>query len=156
MWTIQAVFASLLTLQFLVIVLHDWVDIPGWTHGAQVQQVIGRRKLWIATAINAIFPGTAVGFAIYFWSRPVPGFVANYWTLYCAITLASAIFMWHVPYFFGAPERTRREYSRMYDGTRYLLPARRDNPRPNLLHLGFHLLFVVNFCLALAVRFRTA
>jgi hypothetical protein len=153
--TIQTAFACLLTMQFLVIVLHDWVDIPGWTHGSQVQQVVGRRKLAIATAINAIFPGLAVGFAVYFWRRPIPGFVANYWMLYCAVTLASAIFMWYVPYFFGAPESTRRDYSAMYAGTRYVLPPRKDNPRPNLLHLYFHRLFVLNLCLALMVRFRT-
>jgi hypothetical protein len=40
-------------------------------------------------------------------------------------------------------------------GTRHLLPSQRDNPRPNLLHLYFHALFVVNFCLALMVRFQT-
>jgi len=47
--TIQALFAYLITLQFAVVVAHDWIDVPGWTHGTQVQLVVGRRKLWIAT-----------------------------------------------------------------------------------------------------------
>src|SRR5215468_9256191 len=110
-------FACLLTLQLLAVVTHDWLDIPGWTHGAQVQAVVGRRKLWIATLINAIFPATAVAFAFYFWDRAKPGFVSSYWILYCAVTLLSAIFMWYLPYFFGAGEKTRDQYARMYAGT---------------------------------------
>jgi hypothetical protein len=65
------------------------------------------------------------------------------------VTLASAIAMWYVPYFFGANEEKKREYSRMYAGTRDVLPARGDNPRPNLLHICFHALFVINFLLVL-------
>ena len=42
---------------------HDLVDIPGWTHGAQVQAIVERRRLWLATLVNAIFPGLAVAFA---------------------------------------------------------------------------------------------
>jgi hypothetical protein len=145
----QAVFTFLITLQFVVVVAHDLVDIPGWTHGKQVQAVVGRRKLWAATAINAFFPGLAVGFAFYFWNRPRPGFVANYWLIYCAVTLVSAIAMWYVPYLLGTSEEKKREYARMYAGTRQVLPARGDNPRPNLLHLCFHGLFVVNFVLVL-------
>jgi hypothetical protein len=33
------------------------------------------------------------------------------------------------------------------------LPARGDNPRPNLLHLGFHALFLTTLTLACFVRF---
>ena len=28
-------------MQFLVVAAHDLLDIPGWTHGAQVRSVIG-------------------------------------------------------------------------------------------------------------------
>jgi hypothetical protein len=65
---IEAVLGCLLGLQFVVVALHDLVDIPGWTYGSRVQEVIGRRKLWLATAINSVFPGLAVAFAIYFWN----------------------------------------------------------------------------------------
>ena len=145
-------FTCLITLQFALIVSHDLVDIPGWVHGSQVQAVIGRRKVWLATLINAIFPGTAAGFAIYFWGRPKPWFVPNYWLVYCAITLLSAIAMWYIPYLRGASERQKREYGSMYAGTRHILPARGDNPRPNLFHIGLHVLFVANFCLAWGLR----
>jgi hypothetical protein len=80
----------------------------------------------------------------------------DYWVLYCAVTLASAIGMWYVPYFFGTSEERKREFSRMYAGTRQVLPSRGDNPRPNLLHLCFHVLFVVTFVLAAVLRFRGA
>src|SRR5580704_15996812 len=122
-WTakIRALFACLITLQFIVIVAHDWIDIPGCTNGTQVRSVVGRRKLWIATLINAIFPGVAVVFVFFFWNRPKPGFVATYWFIYCAVTLASAILMWYFPYFLGATEKTKRDYLRMYGGTRQVL-----------------------------------
>jgi hypothetical protein len=149
----QTLFNYLITLQFLVVVLHDWLDIPGWTHGRQVQSTIGRKQLWIATAINAIFPGLAVAFALWYWNAPKPAIVVDYWLIYCAITLGSAITMWYVPYFFGASQRKTRDYAQMYAGTRQVLPRRGDNPRPNLLHVCFHVLFVINLALAIALRF---
>jgi hypothetical protein len=119
-----AIFTFLIGLQFVVVATHDLLDIPGWTHGAQVRSVIGRRRLWLATAINSVFPGVAAGFAIWFWNRPKPGFVTDYWVIYCALTLGSAIVMWYVPYFLGANEASKRDYARMYTGTRHVLPAR--------------------------------
>ncbi|HEX2711194.1 MAG TPA: hypothetical protein VHM88_03090, partial [Candidatus Acidoferrales bacterium] len=97
-----------------------------------------------------------VAFAIYFWKRPKPWFVVDYWMVYCAVTLTSAIAMWYVPYFLGTTEERKRDYSRMYAGTRQVLPPRGDNPRPNLLHVCFHALFIINFFLVLVLRFRSA
>jgi hypothetical protein len=153
---IQTLFTCLITLQFVVVAAHDLVDIPGWTHGSQVRALVGQRKLWLATLINAIFPGVAAAFAFYFWNKPKPGFVTAYWVLYCAVTVASAIAMWYIPYFFGATDEQKRDYCRMYAGTRQVLPARGDNPRPNLLHLCFHALFMITLILALLLRFGRA
>lgn len=150
---IQNLFTFLITLQFVVVAFHDLVDIPGWTHGKQVKSIIGPRKLWAATLINAIFPGAAVAFAIRFWNQPKPKFVFNYWLIYCIVTVASAIAMWYVPYFFGTTEQRKLEYSRMYAGTLQVFPPRGENPRPNLLHVCFHILFVINCVLALTLRF---
>jgi hypothetical protein len=88
-----------------------------------------------------------------FLESPKPAYVSNYWVIYCAVALMSAIGMWYVPYVRGAREEEKEEYLRMYAGTRQILPARGDNPRPNLFHVGIHVLFVVNFCLALGLRF---
>ena len=150
----QLGFTVLITLQFLIVVLHDWLEIPGWTHSRQVQEVVGRRKLMVATIINAVFPGLAVAFAIWFWNAPRPNGVTNYWLIYCGITLGSAVMMWYVPYFFGASEQKTRDYDRMYAGTRQILPARGNHPRPNLLHICFHVLFVVNLVLAVVLRLQ--
>jgi hypothetical protein len=150
---IQTVFTFLITLQFILIVFHDLVDIPGWTHGSRVQSTVGRRKLLIATFVNAIFPGVAVAFALRFWHRAEPSLVSDYWVLYCAVTSVSAITMWYVPYLFGTTEKRAREFSQMYAGTRQVLPPRGGNPRPNLLHVCFHVLFVINLSLALVLRF---
>lgn len=74
---------------------------------------------------------------------------------YSAVTVASAMAMWYVPYFRGTTEERKRSYARMYAGTRQVLPARGDNPCPNLLHVCFHALFLINFFLALVLRFQT-
>ena len=151
---LDTLFGWLILVQFLVVVSHDWLEIPGWTHSRQVQAVIGRTKLLWATAINAIFPGLAAAFAIWFWGKSHPTYVATYWVIYCAVTLLSALGMWYLPYFRGAGEKKKLEYLQMYAGTRHIFPARGDNPRPNLLHVIFHVLFVINFGLALAIRFK--
>ncbi len=147
-------FACLIALQFLIIVSHDLIDIPGLVHGSQIQAQIGTTKVWLATLANAVFPGIAVAFALCFWSRPTPAYVSNYWIVYCSVALLSAIGMWYIPYLLGAPEKQSRQYLTMYAGTRHILPPRGNNPRPNLFHVAIHILFVVNFCLALLVRVR--
>jgi hypothetical protein len=74
--------------------------------------------------------------------------------IYCAVTVLSAIGMWYVPYLLGTDEKTCRQYTEMYAGTLQVLPARGDNPRPNVAHLCFHVLFVVNLGLSIAVGLR--
>ena len=150
----QWLLSVLLIVQFVVVASHDLIDIPGWVHGSQVKAVVGRNKFILGTLSTAIFPALAAGFAVYFWSRPKPAFVFSYWMWYCAITVISAIAMWWIPYFFGASEDTRRMYAEMYKDTRHVLPARGDNPRPNLFHLFLHVLFATMLLLALALRFR--
>jgi hypothetical protein len=146
-------FAILIVVQAAVIVAHDMVDIPGIAHGRQVRLAVGTGKFWIGTLINAVFPGIAAWYAIRFWRGPAPDYAANYWAAYCAVTVVFAITMWWLPYFFGAKDNTKRLYATMYAGTRHWLPARGDNPRPNVLHLFFHALFVLNLALACWIRF---
>jgi hypothetical protein len=153
---IQTLFTILITLQFLVVALHDWVNIPGWSHGRQVQAALGRNKILIGTLINCLFPGTAFGFAYLYWGRPKPAFVLDYWVIYCAVTVASAIGSWWIPYFLGTDEKTTQLYLQMYAGTRQVLPARGDNPRPNVLHLYFHALFLITLVLAAALKLGVA
>jgi len=154
--TLSGLFAGLISLQFALIVFHDMIDLPGWHHGSQVRAVVGRRKFWIATMINAVFPGLAFFYALRFWHAPVPGYVAAYWSIYCGVTVLSAIAMWWWPYWRGTNDDTKRMYATMYAGTKQVLPARGDNPRPNLLHLFFHALFLLNLALALWLQFSPA
>lgn len=153
MTSLLPLFAILLTLQCGLIVGHDLIDLRGWHHGSQVRAAVGTKKFWLGTLSTAVFPAIACFFALRFWHQSVPGYVANYWWIYCAITVASAIGMWWVPYFFGAKAETKRLYAAMYAGTRHWIPARGDNPRPNALHLIFHGLFLINLVLALGFRF---
>src|SRR5205809_70647 len=50
---------TLLTLQFLLIATHDFLDIPRLHYGSQVLRTIGPKKFLLATAINALFPATS-------------------------------------------------------------------------------------------------
>jgi hypothetical protein len=150
---IQTIFTVLITLQFLFMVSHDLLDIPGWTHGRQVRAALGPFKTVVGTAINCLFPGLAVAFAFCYWHRPKPGFVLDYWIIYCGITVMSAITAWWIPYFRGTDEKTTQLYLKLYAGTRQVLPARGDNPRPNVLHLYAHALFLTNLMLATILWF---
>jgi hypothetical protein len=149
---IQTAFSVLIVLQFLAVTLHDWLHIPGWTHGRQIQSQFGIGKFALITLINAIFPGIAVAFIFLYRTGPKPSFVTNYWVIYCAITVVTAVMMWWVPYFLGSDQKTKQLYQAMYAGTIHVLPARGDNPRPNLLHICFHALFLLTLCLAILLR----
>jgi|SRR5579862_5995285 len=148
----QTIFTLLVALEFLFMALHDLVDIPGWTHGRQVRAAIGPIKAVIGTLVNAIFPGLALYFAIRYWHRVPPVYVLNYWLVYSIIVVMGAIQSWWIPYFFGTDEKTKQLYAAMYAGTRQVLPAHGDNPRPNLLHLYFHALGVSTLVLAVVLR----
>jgi hypothetical protein len=153
---IQALFAALITLQFLVIAFHDWLHIPGWTHGRQVHAALGSVKMWVASLINSLFPGLAAFYALYYWHRPKPGFVLTYWIIYCTVTVFGAITAWWIPYFRGTDEKTKDLYAKMYAGTRQILPPHGENPRPNLLHLYFHALFLSTLFLSIVLRLQGA
>jgi hypothetical protein len=149
----QALLSVLLILQFIVVASHDLIDIPGWVHGSQVRAIVGRNKLVLGTLSTAIFPAIAAAFAVYFWNRAKPAYVATYWVVYCAVTVISAVAMWYIPYIWGTSEQTRRMYTQMYEGTRQVLPARGDNPRPNVFHIVLHVLFITTLVLAIIFRF---
>jgi hypothetical protein len=153
---IRTLFTVLIVLQFLVVALHDLVDVPGWTHGRKVRAALGPFKAVIGTLINGIFPGLAAGYAFYYWHKPTPAYVLNHWVIYCGIAVLGAITAWWIPYFRGTDEKTKELYSTMYAGTRQVLPPHGDNPRPNLLHLYFHALGLINLALATALWFGIA
>lgn len=152
----QTIFTVLVCVEFVVMVFHDWLNIPGWTHGRQVYAAIGPVKMWVGTIINSLFPGVAAFFALHYWHRPKPGFVLNYWVIFCVITGMGAIQAWWLPYFRGTDEKTKELYAKMYAGTRQVLPPHGDNPRPNLLHLYFHALFLCTLVLSIILWLRIA
>lgn len=153
---IRTVFTFLIVLGFIVNSFHDWIDIPRWTHGRQVRAALGMNKMLIGSAINCLFPGLAAAFAIYYWHRPAPHGMLNYWLIYCAVTVFGAIMMWWVPYFRGTNQKTTELYSKMYAGTIHVLPPRGDHPRPNVFHLFVHALGLSTLILAMTLRLGVA
>jgi hypothetical protein len=153
---VQVIFTVLICLEFLLMAVHDWLNIPGWTHGRQVYAVVGPVKMWVGTLVNSLLPGLAAYFAIRYWHQPKPRFVLIYWVVYCGIAALGALTSWWIPYFRGTDEKTEDMYARMYAGTLQVLPPRGNNPRPNVLHLCFHLLFLVTLVLSVLLWLRIA
>jgi hypothetical protein len=148
---LQKLFTVLLVLQFVMNGFHDWIDIPGLIHGKQVRATIGVTKMMIGTAVNSLIPASAAAVAIYYWQRPAPSGVRIFWLIYCAVVVLGANGMWWIPYFRGTDQKTRDLYSKMYAGTRQVLPPHGDNPRPNVFHLFLHALGATNLILAVAL-----
>jgi len=96
--SLPTLFAILITLQAVLIIFHDLVDLPGWHHGRQVRAVVGRKKFWIGTLNTAVFPGIALFFAGRFWRGPVPGYAISYWAIIkffavCSVEMNSKTFV---------------------------------------------------------------
>lgn len=142
-------FAILISMQFVLILLHDLVDIPGLVSGSTIQSAIGKRKVIGIAFMNAIFPGVAAGLAIRFWKGRAPAAVWNYWVIYCSVTVLSAIVMWYVPYLRGRDAGPSGSAARLHGNTVRVLPPRGDNAGPDLFHMLMHLVFLANLCLAL-------
>jgi hypothetical protein len=151
---IQTLFTILIVLQFLVMALHDIIEIPGLTHRKQMLAALGPTKVIIGTVINSLLPGVAAAFAIIYWNRPAPPIAVDYWVIYCGITLFGAITAWWIPYFRGTDPKTQELYNTMYANTLQILPPRGDNPRPNVLHLCFHVLFLCSFVVGAILYLR--
>jgi hypothetical protein len=151
---VQTLLTILLVLGFLLNGFHDLIDIPGWTHGRQVRAAIGSTKVLIGTAVNCLLPGIAAALAIYYWQKPAPPGVRDYWLVYCAIAVIGAISMWWIPYFRGTDPKTTDLYSKMYAGTHHILPPHGTNPRPNLFHLFLHGLMATTLLLAAVLWFQ--
>ncbi len=65
----QTVFTVLIVVQFLVVALHDLVDIPGWTYGRQVQSALGRNRVLIGALISILVSS----------ANPANGCVRDHW-----------------------------------------------------------------------------
>jgi len=151
MTALQTLFSVLIILQCALIILHDQITIPGVNNARAVRRVIGAKKFWIGTVSTAIFPAIAAILAVRSWGHAASAATRHYWVLYCAVTVISALFMWWIPYFSGADPETSRQYQEMYQDTAQLLPARGDNPRPNALHIVFHVFFIATLALSIAM-----
>lgn len=75
----QLAFSVLLLAQFVLIAMHDLIDIPGWVSGSQVRAVVGEKKFVLGTLSTVLFPAIAAAFVLFFWSRPKPVYVYRYW-----------------------------------------------------------------------------
>jgi len=146
-------FKVLLVVQCLVTIFHDMLEIPGWTHRSQVLAAIGVKKFWAATAINSVFPLTAVA-VVLFAGGSHSLFARNYPFIYCSVAVLSMVGMWHIPYYFGTDEKTKHIYAVMYEGTKQVFPPRKDHPRPNLLHVYLHVLYITTFSISVALRLK--
>jgi hypothetical protein len=63
-----------------------------------------------------------------------------YGVFYYFVLFLEELRVWWVPYFFGPSKAWREAYNRLHSQTIKVLPARGDNPIPNLEHTILHAL----------------
>jgi hypothetical protein len=63
-----------------------------------------------------------------------------YGVVYYFVLFLEEMRVWWIPYFFGPSKAWREAYDRLHSRTIKVLPARGDNPTPNLEHMILHTL----------------
>ncbi len=140
--------AIAITLQLLLLAYHQFttqVDLFPF-NGARFYQ---RWEKVLECAVNGVLMSLApVGFLL--------GIRALMWygVFYYFILFLEEIRVWWVPYLFGPSKAWREAYDRIHAGTIKVLPARGDNPVPNLEHTILHALTLVTAVTTLAAFFR--
>jgi hypothetical protein len=75
-----------------------------------------------------------------------------YGVIYYFVLFVEEVRVWWVPYLFGPSKVWRAAYDRLHSQTIKVLPARGDNPVPNLEHMILHVLTFVT-AVATAIAF---
>jgi hypothetical protein len=99
--------------------------------------------------VNGVLMSLApVGFAF--------GIRAMMWfgVVYYLVLFAEELRVWWVPYLFGSTARWKSVYDRMHSATIKVLPARGDNPVPNLEHTILHALTAITASVTLLTFIR--
>lgn len=150
----EYLFIVLLTLQCLILLIHDWINIFPINDVRGMNEVIPRPTKIMVMVGNVLPPVLVLVMESRLFGRHKPLGVGLYFAIYFGITLAMMYLSWYHPYFFGATAEEKERYRKAYGRTLQILPRRGDNPRPNTIHLFLHTIFIVNAVLSLLIGFN--
>jgi small-conductance mechanosensitive channel len=129
---------------FLVyVILHDWVSMPPFnnTHEFAKRSLSKRLLITLGNALPLI---VALTLAIYYRYATLPFFAKCYMLLYVLLFFILMWTSWYKPYLLGTTKEQEASYKKEYGSTIQVLPAHGHNPRPNLMHVILHGLFLMS------------
>jgi hypothetical protein len=152
-WLIVA-FLTCQAIVVLFIALHDWVPLGKLSNPAGIRATDTRRRLLLVTVLSAL--PYAIGFAASagYATTGFPMWLMYWlWISYLA-GLYGMLRAWWVPYLLiKDPVRVAR-YQERFAITHAFLPTR-NGIRPDTLHVGFHIVFLVALILLCVLTFST-
>lgn len=134
----QAAAIALQSLQFLILLLHDWIPLGSLTDVAAVRRMNKLKHLLIGTAVTSVPVAWALWRSIANFGHPYPhGLKIGLWLIY-GILFVGELQSWWIPYVFGAsPEKVQR-FQELFGRTHAFLPVRHGIV-PNTFHVLLHL-----------------
>jgi hypothetical protein len=147
-------FVVLLTLQCLILLLHDWISMPPLNDIAAMRRTLPARARMLMVAGNLLPPLIVLVLETRLYEQPKPLGIGIYFVAYFVITLVMIYMSWYHPYLAGATAEEKERFRAEYGRTLQLLPPRGDNPRPNAIHVFLHLIILINAALAVPIGFN--
>lgn len=122
----------------LFMALHDWVEIPPFTHAKALREQHSWQLILFSTLINTLPVLWALYLTCSYYPGPYPSWVTiSFVIIYTMITIGT-ICSWWIPYILGSSEKHKQGFIE-YKHTHAFLPPRGDNVIPNTLHVLLHL-----------------
>lgn len=138
-------FISVQSSLLLIMLLHDWIDLPPFTDIAALKKAHTLKERILSTLINSTFVIIPLLITLHY-KYAIPNFLK--WIVLLIYTLLSigAICAWWIPYFFGSSQAHKEGFIE-YKNTHSFLPQRGNNVRPNTLHIILHIhIFICLLC----------
>lgn len=153
---IEFLFVDLLLIHFLSLLLHDYVDLYPLNDVESARINISPVKRIIHTLIKTIPALAVLILAVLYFGEWKPFGVRIIMFAYFSVWLMVIYLLWYKPYFFGTGDEQKLNFQTNFGRTHQILPAIKDNPRPNTLHFILHILFFINFLLMLLCGYNPA
>jgi hypothetical protein len=149
--SLEVTFLVLSILQFTILLTQDTVNMFPLNDIQHLKASMSLKERSLMVLGNTLFFFIAIVLQIIYFGQPKPLAVGVYCVLLYSINLYLMYQQWYKYYWFGANEEVCNKYALEYGRTLNILPAHRDYPRPNLLHVVLHTFFLCNTALAVVV-----
>ncbi len=145
----EFLFVDLLLIHFLSLLFRDYIDLYPFNDVDKIGENVPPLKKLIKTIINSIPALAVLILAILYFGEWKPFGIRLIVFAYFIFRGIIIYFTWYVPYLFGTSDRKKLIYQNKFGRTHNILPAIKNNPRPNTLHVILHILLFINFLLML-------